>query len=78
MDEALQTVELIRERVEPVLTDWNLVKRAARQKARGGPSFAGCFCVAAAQQLGVPLWTGDPEILDAAVAAEVEVRDLRP
>lgn len=55
--------------------DWPLVVAAARVKAGGGLSFADAFCVASAGRHGVPLYTGDPEIL----ALELPVRtiDLR-
>lgn len=55
--------------------DWELVAAAAAVKARGGISFADAFCVATAQRLELPLWTGDPEIV--ALSGEVEVVDLR-
>jgi PIN domain nuclease of toxin-antitoxin system len=55
--------------------DWDLVAAAAGLKARGGLAYADPFCVATAQRLGLPLWTGDPEIV--ALADEVDVVDLR-
>lgn len=55
--------------------DWELVSAAAEIKARGGLSYADAFCVATAQQLGAPLWTGDPELV--ALSDEVEIVDLR-
>jgi PIN domain nuclease of toxin-antitoxin system len=58
--------------VEP---DWELVSAAAARKARGGLSYADAFCVATAQRLDLPLWTGDPEIV--ALRDEVDVVDLR-
>jgi PIN domain nuclease of toxin-antitoxin system len=55
--------------------DWKLIAAAAALKARGGLSYADAFCVATAQRLDLPLWTGDPEIV--ALSDEVEVVDLR-
>jgi PIN domain nuclease of toxin-antitoxin system len=57
------------------LPDQDLVLAAARLKARGGISYADCFAVATAQRHGLPLLTGDPEII--ALADEVDVVDLR-
>jgi PIN domain nuclease of toxin-antitoxin system len=55
--------------------DWKLVSAAAEIKARGGLSYPDAFCVATAQRLGAPLWTGDGEIV--ALSDEVEIVDLR-
>ncbi len=55
--------------------DGALVLEAARIKARGRIAYADCFAVATARRDGLPLMTGDPEIL--ALADEVEVVDLR-
>jgi PIN domain nuclease of toxin-antitoxin system len=55
--------------------DWDLVSVAAGLKVRGGLSYADAFCVATAQRLDLPLWTGDPEIV--ALSGEVDVVDLR-
>lgn len=44
-----------------VAVDPALVRSAASWKARGGLSYADCFAVAAAERLGCPLMTGDPE-----------------
>jgi predicted nucleic acid-binding protein len=38
-----------------------LVRRAASLKAAGGLSYADCFAAAAADILGCPVLTGDPE-----------------
>lgn len=48
---------------------------AASIKAGHTLSYADAFAVAAARELGKPLWTGDPEILSADL--EIEVVDLR-
>lgn len=60
-------------RVEP--PDGTLTLEAARLKARGGIAYADCFAFAMAQRDGLPLLTGDPEIL--ALADQVDVVDLR-
>lgn len=57
--------------------DWALVFSAARIKAGGGPSYADAFCIATAERLKAPLWTGDPEIITLAESMRCEVVDLR-
>ena len=71
----LFAVDELRRQVTVVEPDWPLVRAAALVKARNKLSYADAFCVATAQRLRAPLWTGDPEIL--AVAGELEVVDLR-
>jgi len=68
-------VEAARDSMTVVAPDWELVSAAAALKAQGGLSYADAFCVATAQRLDLPLWTGDPEIV--ALSDEVEVVDLR-
>lgn len=51
------------------------VMEAARIKAGGGLSYADAFCVVTARRHGVPVLTGDPELLRA--RDDVEVVDLR-
>jgi predicted nucleic acid-binding protein len=68
-------VQAVREAIEVVDADWNLVRAAADLKVRGGLSYADAFCVATAKRLGAPVWTGDPEIV--ALSDEVDVVDLR-
>jgi predicted nucleic acid-binding protein len=58
--------------------DWALVDAAAKIKASGGLSYADAFCIATAQHLAAPLWTGDPEIIGQAEKLACEVVDLRP
>ena len=72
---ALSAVGEIRRRVALVDPDWPLVRAAAFVKARHRLSYADAFCVATAQRMRAPLWTGDPEIL--ALGDELEVVDLR-
>jgi predicted nucleic acid-binding protein len=72
---ARRDVEAVRVNMTVVDPDWELVATAASIKARGGLAYADAFCVATAQRLGLPLWTGDPEIV--ALAGEVDVVDLR-
>jgi predicted nucleic acid-binding protein len=57
--------------------DWALVSAAARVKVAGGLSFADAFCIATAERLSAPLWTGDPEIIGRAGDLGCEVEDLR-
>ena len=56
--------------------DWDLVVGAAQVKAAGGLAYADAFCVATAQRLEAPLWTGDPEIVESASGLPCEVVDL--
>ena len=74
-ESAARDVEAARAKLTVVDPDWDLVSAAAAVKARGGLSYADAFCVATAQRLDLPLWTGDPEIV--ALAGEVDVVDLR-
>jgi predicted nucleic acid-binding protein len=70
-------VETIRRRLTVIDPDWPLVAAAAAIKAEGGLSYADALCIATALHLEVPLWTGDPEILDQAGEHSCEVVDLR-
>lgn len=74
---ATADIETIRKRSKVVNPDWPLVFSAARIKAGGGLSFADAFCVATAERLQAPLWTGDPEIIDVSESVRCEVVDLR-
>ena len=77
VDSAQADVETIRRRLTVLDPDWPMVMAAAAIKAQGGLSYADAFCIATALQLGVPLWTGDPEIVGQAVQHSCEVVDLR-
>lgn len=72
-----EVLEAARRELVVVDPDWALVKAAAKVKAGGGLSFADAFCVATAQHLGEPLWTGDPEIVERTDVLPCEVVDLR-
>jgi predicted nucleic acid-binding protein len=72
---AREGITALREDMRIVDPDWSLVEAAAQLKARGGLSFADAFCIATAERLAAPLWTGDPEIL--ALETEIELVDLR-
>ncbi len=74
---ATADIETIRKRSTVVNPDWALVFSAARIKAGGGLSYADAFCVATAERLKAPLWTGDPEIITLAESMRCEVVDLR-
>jgi predicted nucleic acid-binding protein len=71
------TIEEVRRELDVVHPDWQLVRAAAKVKASGGLSFADAFCIATAERLEAPLWTGDPEIIDRATQLQCEVKDLR-
>jgi predicted nucleic acid-binding protein len=68
---------MIRERSTVIDPDWPLVYAAAQIKAGGGLSYADAFCIATAERLDAPLWTGDPEIIDRASHLACKVKDLR-
>jgi predicted nucleic acid-binding protein len=74
---AQKGIAALRQDMEVIEPGWDLVTAAAKIKARGGLSYADAFCVATAERLGVPLWTGDPEIIDLGEKFPFEVRDLR-
>jgi predicted nucleic acid-binding protein len=65
----------LRANLDVVDPDWQLVEAAAAIKARGGLSYADAFCVATANRLSAPIWTGDPEIIE--LPGDHEVVDLR-
>ena len=70
------TVSQLRAKVTLLDATPRRVLAAARVKASHPMSLAAAFAVAAALELGVPLPTGDPEIIDSAVPG-LRVRDLR-
>lgn len=76
-EEAGKTIEDTRRELTVIDPDWKLVTAAAKVKARGGLSFADAFCIATAERLDDPLWTGDPEIVDRADDLPCDVLDLR-
>lgn len=76
-ESARADVEAIRRRLTVVDPDWPLTVEAAKVKAHGGLAYADAFCVATAQFLDAPLWTGDPEILDSAERHSCVIVDLR-
>jgi PIN domain nuclease of toxin-antitoxin system len=76
-DTAVREIDLIRARATMVDPDWALIFAAAQIRARGGLSYADAFCVATAQRIAAPLWTGDPEILERAAELSCKVVDLR-
>jgi predicted nucleic acid-binding protein len=75
LDEATEAVEQLQRRIDVHHPDWPLVRRAAEVKATRKMSYADAFCLATAERLDAPLWTGDPELL--ACADLVDVVDLR-
>jgi predicted nucleic acid-binding protein len=72
---ARERVAGLRGNLDVVDPDWQLVEAAAAIKAPGGLSYADSFCVAMANRLGAPIWTGDPEIVE--LPGDHEVVDLR-
>jgi PIN domain nuclease of toxin-antitoxin system len=70
-------VEMIRRSATIVDPDWELVAVAAKFKAKGGLAYADAFCIATAERIEAPLWTGDPEIIDLADELPCAVVDLR-
>ncbi len=73
---ALKAVEALAASLDVRPAAGEATRRAALVKARGGLSYADCFAVATAEELGVPLLTGDPEIVRLRRAA-LQVEDLR-
>lgn len=74
---AQKGIAALRHDIEVIDADWDLVAAAAEIKARSGLSYADAFCVATAERMEAPLWTGDPEIVDQAGELPCAVRDLR-
>jgi predicted nucleic acid-binding protein len=74
---AKEGVAVLRQEMKVICPNWELVVAAAEAKARGGLSYADAFCVATAERLGSPLWTGDPEIIERAEAIPGGIVDLR-
>jgi len=74
---AEQGIRALRDEMQAIDPDWELVEAAAVVKAGGGLSYADAFCVVTAQRLGAQLWTGDPEIVNSANSLPCDVVDLR-
>lgn len=74
---AANEVAAIRRNSNIVDPDWDLVVAAAQLKAVGGLAYADSFCIATAERLGIPVWTGDPEIIEIASSLPCDVVDLR-
>ncbi len=77
VDKAGDTIDKVRKELNVIHPDWELVIGAAKIKASGGLSFADAFCIATAERMDAPLWTGDPEIIDMATELRCDVEDLR-
>lgn len=71
------TIDQVRRELKMIDPDWDLVSAAARVKVTGGLSYADAFCIATAERLAIPLWTGDPQIVGRAGDLGCEVEDLR-
>jgi predicted nucleic acid-binding protein len=76
-DRADDTIDRAYRELNVIHPDWDLVSAAAKVKVDGGLSYADAFCIATAERLAVPLWTGDPEIVSRAGDLGCEVEDLR-
>jgi predicted nucleic acid-binding protein len=70
-------IEMIRRSATIIDPDWELAAAAAKFKVKGGLAYADAFCIATAERLEAPLWTGDPEIIDQADDLPCAVVDLR-
>ena len=73
---ARRAVESLQRRISVEEPDGALVMTASEIKARGRMSYADAFCVATARRHGLPVYTGDPEIV-ALAGDDLEVVDLR-
>jgi predicted nucleic acid-binding protein len=62
-ERATTAVESLAAQVVAELPDGALFFEAAAVKAEGGVAFADAFAIATAERKGLPLLTGDPEIL---------------
>ena len=77
-ERAGEVIESLAEQLARVeVADAELSQAAARIKAGGGVSYADCFAVATAERHGVPLLSGDPEIL-ALDRPSLNIVDLTP
>ena len=74
---ASETTAALEEALRPELPTRAITLLAADLKAEHPMAFGDCFAVATAAQLGLELWTGDPEIVDRASVLPCAVRDLR-
>jgi predicted nucleic acid-binding protein len=70
-------LKMVQHLLEVVDPDWPTVEAAAKIKAGGGLSYPDAFCIATAQSIGAPIWTGDPEIVTQAATHSCAVVDLR-
>jgi predicted nucleic acid-binding protein len=73
---ARRAVEGLQRRISVEEPNAALVMAAAEIKAGGRMSYADAFCVATARRHGLPVYTGDPEII-ALDGEDLEVVDLR-
>lgn len=69
-------IESLAAQVVAELPDKALFCEAAAVKAEGGVAYADAFAIATAERKGLPLLTGDPEIL-ACGRSSLQVIDLR-
>ncbi len=72
-----ETLTALRRVLAPDLPGTARMVEAGRLKARIPIALGDCFALATASAHGVPLWTGDPDILDRD-DVPCETKDLRP
>lgn len=75
-ERASTVIESLAAQVVAELPDKALFFEAAAVKAEGGVAYADAFAIATAERKGLPLLTGDPEIL-ACGRSHLQLTDLR-
>lgn len=75
-DRADEDLRELRIKLKPYIPDAELMIEAARLKAANPIALGDCFALATAAAHGLPLWTGDPEIIEL-TDPPCEVVDLR-
>lgn len=76
-DAADETLRDLRAALSPDLPGTARMIEAARMKARAAIALGDCFAIATAAAHGLPLLTGDPEIVDLE-DRPCQIEDLRP
>ena len=71
------TIAELRDVLEAELPGVERMRAAASLKAENPISLADCFAIATAAARSLPLWTGDPEIIERQESLPCEVVDLR-
>jgi len=76
-DEATALLADLRRVLDPDLPGTSRMIEAAHVKAAHPIALGDCFAIATATARGLPLWTGDPEIIDRSDRLGCEIVDLR-